>query len=420
MSPEPFGRDESLASSDLPLVFAVGIEDTFIGQETTTLGRLDEYELTEHYQRWEDDLQIAAASGASAIRYGIPWYRVNPEPNVWDWDWVDRVMDRILSLGLTPIVDLMHYGCPLWLEGEFDNDRYPDAVATYAAAAASRYGDRVKMWTPMNEPLLNAIFCGLEGRWPPGLTHDEGFVRLVGQLAEGIVKTQNAIREVAADSFFIHVEATFRYSGEAADAEHRRILEERNWLIYDLLLGRVDTDHPLWNYLTQSGFTDEQAAYHRSHLAPPDVMGINYYPHLTTRALTPDGTSRYDWSGTEGFDELARAFFARYQLPLFWTESSVAGSVEARMEWLQESIELVHRLRSDGIPLVGYTWWPLFSLVDWDVRESRRPPSERLVHMGLYDIVPGASGFERVETPVLAAFRDVAERFGDPASRLLK
>lgn len=413
------GTDETSSTDNLPLVFAVGIEDTFIGQETPDLGRLDEYELTEHYQRWEDDIRIAAESGASAIRYGIPWYRVNPGPDVWDWDWIDPVIDRILSVGLSPIVDLMHYGCPLWLEREFDNDDYPEAVAAYGAAVASRYGDRVNLWTPMNEPLLTAIFCGLEGRWPPGLTHDKGFVRLVGQLAKGIVKTQQAIGEIARDPVFVHVEATFRYSGVAANSEQLRILEERNWLFYDLLLGRVDTDHALWTYLADSGFTDEQAAFHQNHPAPPDIMGINYYPHLTTRALTPDGTSRYDWGGTEGFEELARAFFGRYGLPLFWTESSVAGTVQARLEWLEDSIKSVQRLRADGIPIVGYTWWPLFSLVDWDVRESGRPAGERLVHMGLCDIVPNERGLERVETPVLGAFRDVAQRLGSPASHLL-
>ena len=402
-------------TSNMPLVFAVGIEDTFIGQESSGLRRLDEYELTDHYGRWEEDIRLAARSGATAIRYGIPWYRVNPEPNVWDWEWVDRVMDRMLSSGLHPIVDLMHYGCPLWLEREFDSNDYPQAVAAYGEAAAARYGDRVRMWTPMNEPLLTALFCGLEGRWPPALTHDRGFVRIAGQVARGVVETQDAIAAVAPESVFVHVEATFRYSGTPVDQEQAFILEERNWLICDLLVGRVDHTHPLWEYLARWGFEEGQAEYHLANTAVPDILGINYYPHLTTRALCPDGTSRYDWSGTEGFEELAQKFYARYRLPLFWTESSVAGSVEARLEWLDESVALVERLRQEGIPLVGYTWWPLFSLVDWGYRENGRPPGELLVHMGLVDLT---SRMERVETSVLEAFRREAEGRGDPVESL--
>ena len=92
------------------LKFAVGIEDTFIPQVSPNLRSLDEYELTGHYDRWREDLDLAASTGAEMIRYGIPWYRVNPAPNDWNWSWTDRVLDRLLSLGLTPIVDLMHYG----------------------------------------------------------------------------------------------------------------------------------------------------------------------------------------------------------------------------------------------------------------------------------------------------------------------
>ena len=62
------------------LRFAVGIEDTFVPQEYPGRRRLDEYELTQHYHLWHDDLGLASATGAEMIRWGIPWYRVEPEP----------------------------------------------------------------------------------------------------------------------------------------------------------------------------------------------------------------------------------------------------------------------------------------------------------------------------------------------------
>ena len=74
--------------------FAVGIEDTFVPQASVGRRALDEYELTQHYHRWYDDLGLARATGATAIRYGIPWYRVNPEPGRFRFGWLDRVVDR--------------------------------------------------------------------------------------------------------------------------------------------------------------------------------------------------------------------------------------------------------------------------------------------------------------------------------------
>jgi beta-glucosidase len=195
------------------LKFAVGIEDTFVPQVSPGLRSLDEYELTGHYDKWREDLDLAASTGASMIRYGIPWYRVNPAPDEWNWSWTDQVIERLLSLELTPIIDLMHYGCPLWPEDEFANPDYPRRVAEYAARFGERYGATVRFYTPMNEPLLNAMYCGEDGRWPPTLTGDEGFVLITRQLARGIVQTQLAVGETVDDPIFIHVEAAFRYRG---------------------------------------------------------------------------------------------------------------------------------------------------------------------------------------------------------------
>ena len=62
------------------LKFAVGIEDTFVPQSSPGRRALDLYELTGHYENWREDLDMAASSGASMIRYSVPWYRVNPAP----------------------------------------------------------------------------------------------------------------------------------------------------------------------------------------------------------------------------------------------------------------------------------------------------------------------------------------------------
>src|SRR3712207_2546900 len=153
---------------------AVGIEDTFVPQASLGRRPLDEYELTQHYHYWHADLGLAQAAGATVMRYGIPWYRVNPAPGQYRWDWLDRVVDRLEELGLETIVDLMHYGTPLWLDNQFLNHGYPGAVAEYAARVAERYRGRLTAFTPLNEPLVNISFCGESGVWPPHLTGDDG------------------------------------------------------------------------------------------------------------------------------------------------------------------------------------------------------------------------------------------------------
>ena len=161
--------DHEVAPADF--LWAVGIEDTFIPQVATSTGRtLDEYELTQHYRFWREDLDLAASLGVRHMRYGIPWYKVNPAPGVFDWSWTDEVLEYMVrDLGIQPIVDLMHYGCPLWLEREFVNPEYPERVAEYTRAFVERYKDLTVYYTPLNEPWMNTWQCGYIAAWPPYL-----------------------------------------------------------------------------------------------------------------------------------------------------------------------------------------------------------------------------------------------------------
>jgi hypothetical protein len=73
---------------------------------------------------------------------------------------------------------------------------------------------------------------------------------------------------------------------------------------------------------------------------------------------------------------------------------------------MTDSIDAVRRLRERGIPLFGYTWWPLFALIGWSYRQGARDLERHLLQMGLYDLdpTPGA-GLARLETPLVAAYR---------------
>src|SRR5579862_2642458 len=71
-------------------LWCTGVEDTFVFEpHARTRRALDEYDLTGHYDRWEQDLRLMPDLGVSAARYGIPWYKVSPAPDKWDWSFAD-------------------------------------------------------------------------------------------------------------------------------------------------------------------------------------------------------------------------------------------------------------------------------------------------------------------------------------------
>jgi beta-glucosidase len=396
------------------VTWAVGIEDTFVPQPHARTGRaLDEYELIDHYAQGRDDLRLIADLGVRCIRYGIPWYRVNPAPGRFDWEWTDRVLSHMVeSLGIRPIIDLVHYGCPTWLDGAFLHRDYPSRVAEYAGAVADRYRRLVDAYTPLNEPVVNAIFCGRNAIWPPNRRGERGYCAIVLALAAGIQRTIAAVRAAAPEALIVQVEASELL--RADDPALAPVVEAslvRQFLPTDLVLGRVDARHPGTPWLLAHGATDDALAALRTGGHAIDVMGVNFYPHLCASRLEPasDGARRRRFyaDGDDLADVLA-AYWRHFDVPVMLTETSDNARIARRLRWLDESVRGVRAARAAGVSVVGYTWWPFMSHVDWRYRRGTRPVDAYWCHMGLYDLRRRPDGaLVRVRTPVADRFAAV-------------
>jgi beta-glucosidase len=402
-----------------PFIWATGIEDTFIAAPHEATGRiLDEYALTEHYERWEDDLALMASLGISAARYGIPWYRVCPRRGEYDWSWTDRVLERMVQTHrIEPIVDLVHYGTPLWIDGSFLSPDYPRAVAEYARAFAERYRGLCYWYTPLNEPRVNAWYAGRLGWWPPYAKSWKGFVGVLVQLCRGICRTQQAIAEVEPEAVFVHVDATDLYlpadPNDFILATETRLRQDLVFLALDLVQGRVNAAHRLIPWLQKHGVGGETVEWFLSNRVTPDVIGYNMYPMFSRKVVT-----RTDRGGirvkitpcwTEVLAELTEMYARRYApLPVMVTETASSGSMKRRVQWIEDSARVMREARASGLPVVGYTFWPLFSLVTWAYRNGRNDLSSYLLDMGLWDLRPGANGLDRVSTPAVEAYQRAA------------
>lgn len=395
--------------------WATGIEDSSIANPLPRTGRtLDEYELTQHYQFWREDLDRATELGVSMIRYGIPWHRVNPAPGTWDWGWTDRVLDYILEQKrLDPIVDLVHYGTPLWLDQQFVHPDYPQRVAEYAAAFAQRYGDRVRHYTPLNEPTIHARYAGRLGIWPPNLFGWRGWVRVARGLCRGLVLAAGALRAVQPRSVLVHVEAGELWEAATEDLHQDAAFREGlNYLMLDLVTGQVGPAHPLGRWVVSHGMPESDLDPVPEQLYRPDVLGVNYYPQWSRHQLVRRGGRLRDrriWGGGRGLERLLQTYHDRYRCPVFVTETAARGHVALRARWLDQSVAAVRSARAAGVPVVGYTWWPLFALVAWEYRRGAHPLRNYLVQMGLWDLRLEPDGtLRRVRTRLVDQFRRYA------------
>jgi beta-glucosidase/6-phospho-beta-glucosidase/beta-galactosidase len=405
-----------------PFTWATGIEDTFIQHARPGLRALDEYELTQHYKLWKSDIDLVAETGVQAVRWGIPWHIVQPAPDRWDWEWTDRALEHlVLGKGITPILDVMHYGTPKWLDNSFINSRYAHCVAEYVAAVVARYKSLVQYYTPLNEPMVNASMCGYKGEWPPYLSGDDGYVKMALALARGIVLTTQAIKAEQPEAVTVQVEALWHTF--TRDESLKTVVDRNNarqFLCFDLVTGRLDNDHILAEYLRAHGASDADFKWFHDNAVSFDVLGANYYPwSYAEMRRKPDGKTYTTVRRASGqkIELILRRAWEGYRMPLMITETSSNGDINARARWMDETLETVACLRSGGMPVIGYTWFPLFTMVDWAYRKGRLTLDKYLQHLGLYDSAFDTEGIlQRQATPLVKRYQDHMARAMPPVS----
>ena len=395
-------------------LWAGGIEDTFVPQTRPGHRSLDEYELMGHYEHWKEDIALTKDVGMNSLRWGIPWYKVEPEKGRFDWSWTDQVIAYMVEeLQILPIIDLMHYGCPFWLNKEFANKDYPKYVADYAAEFADRYKNLIKWYTPLNEPIINSLMCGMQGLWPPYAKGDKGYIKIMLQLARGIVRTVKRIKEIDPASVMVYVEATGLNRTASENLKALATEEEmRGYLCYDLISGRLNHNHELFSWLIRNGANPDALHELEHSRAPLDVIGLNFYPQWSTKQLYIDKRGRLAFRETEpegdGFAELIQKYYDRYGARIMITETSAVGSEEIRERWLESSIRVIKQMRGEGVPVIGYTWFPLFTMIDWRYRFSGGPLEDFYLELGLYRINREKTGPRWLTTPIVDMYRRMA------------
>jgi beta-glucosidase/6-phospho-beta-glucosidase/beta-galactosidase len=362
-----------------PFRWAVGIEGSIIPH----LG-IDQLEWTQHDRFWRDDLTLAARNlGCRWLRYSLAWNRIERDPGVFAWSWVDEKLELAQELGLKLILDLVHFGVPEWLPGAFGDIEFPEAMERFAYAFGSRYAGHPVVPTicPINEPLTTAYFSGDAGLWPP---HGKGlasYMRILTNLAQGFCRSTRVLREtmpgieiILCDSLEVAVtnepdssEKTSPHLIESLGIDVERRMQRRH-IVMDLIMGRVTENHPLREWLMSHGFISSDFDWLSRNKQQIDIIGLDYYDHTEVELLTsPEGYFRQRTNPNPvGFYRAAQAYWHRYHLPFMITETSAVGSIDRRMNWLQTCVDDVRKLRADGFPCIGYTWWPLFDHLDWD------------------------------------------------------
>ncbi len=387
-------------------MFASGIECSYPTLENGRW-RLDQMEATGHYRHWREDLALTAETGVTHLRYGPPLHLVCIGPAKYDWSFTDAVMPEMQRLGLTPIIDLCHFGLPDWLEN-FQNPEVPNALCAYAKAFAQRY-PWVRFYTPVNEMYVCAKLSTLEGLWNEQRRDERAFMTAVRHMAKANILMMQALLELRPDAVFVNSESGEFYQACCPDREIVRranFENERRFLALDLIYG-----HPLSEVMLkhtyENGLSSDEYSWFMAQETPRRaILGVDYY--LWNEKLMNSHGDAQALGELFGWFVIAQQYYDRYRLPMMHTETNIMDAREGP-HWLWRQWHNVKLIQAAGVPVVGFTWYSVTDQVDWDHAQSA--PLGTVNPVGLFDL-------NRDPRPVGQAYKHLIATFkNEPGMR---
>lgn len=380
----------------------------------------DQFELTGHAQR-PADLDLFAGLGLRSLRYPVLWEQVAPNglENA-DWTWADARLERLRELDVEPIVGLVHHGSGPRSTSLID-PQFPEKLAEYAGAVARRY-PWVSRYTPVNEPLTTSRFSGLYGHWYPHACDGLTWARILLNQCRAVALSMQAIREVNPDAQLVQTEDLGKTHSTPAMAYQADFENDRRWVTFDLLCGRVNYRHSMAHFFRQLGIKESELRVFQENPCPPDIFGINYY--ITSERFLDERVHIYPpWTvgsnqheryadveavrvcedGICGPANLLREVWDRYGGPIAVTEAHLGATIDEQMRWFGEVWESCLQLRREGVDIRAVTAWALLGAYDWDSLVTR---AEGHYEPGVFHLQDG------VPRPTLLAamLRDLSRR----------
>lgn len=321
---------------------------------------------------FHDDLSLIASLGVTDVRLTIEWARVEPTEGKVDSEALDRYDDIVRharNVGLRPWLTLHSTSLPGWFSedssGFADDHGREYQWLRHVDRCAERFGDAAAGWTPIDDPVGWAVRGQLLGSRPPGRraitdAHTEQFLKAVeGALLADHLAARH-LRSGGATTLAVRGTPTLFAAVDDERSTQQRSAADKNvrwWaaLLFDLW-ARMMSDAEL-------ALPDRAAKHDAQWVQDFDLVGVGFdHPiaidHQAQLRPYPPGAARSD-SGFAPLPEelgvLLQRMADRLPQPLVVASNGIATTNDAwRAELLEETLQVVASVRSDGVPLVGY------------------------------------------------------------------
>lgn len=369
---------------------------------------------TDHYNRYAADVSLMKDLGLQAYRFSIAWPRIQPTgtgaPVTAGLDFYSRLVDELLAADIRPVVTLYHWDLPQALEdaGGWPNRDTAERFGEYAAIMAEALGDRVALWTTLNEPWCSAFLGYSSGVHAPGRREPAAALAAAHHLnlahGLGVQAIRSVLGEQTEVGTVINVHQFYPASDDPRDVEafERAYAVGNDTFLTPVLQGRyTDKTIAATKDITDWGFVrdGDLATIHQ----PLSVLGLNYYMTWKVAAGTPAGQptafpgaddinqfadpgprTAMGWNiDPQGLTDLLVEMATRFPgVPLLVTENGAAFDDEVspdgavhdpdRIAYYEGHLAAVHAAIEQGAPVKGYFAWSLLDNFEWAYGYSKR------------------------------------------------
>jgi beta-glucosidase len=306
----------------------------------------------DHYNRYEEDFDIAKSLGHNAHRFSIEWSKIEPEEGKFDEREIEhyrKVIRAIKDRGMEPFMTLWHWTLPLWLEkkGGCGNKKFPQYFSKYAKYVSGKLGKEVKFWITLNEPTSVIASSYITGVWPPQKRNFWTAWKLYEIFARAHTEAYKRIHEADRDA----------QVGFANILQSFEPYRKRNYLDEIMVkIGKYVTNQRMLS-LTRghNDFLTVQYYFHNRFKFPRKIREGKLPVTDMNWEIFPRGIYRI-------IDKLKE-----YNLPIYITENGLADASDSQREkFIKDHLVEIHKAIENGADVRGYFYWSLLDNFEWD------------------------------------------------------
>jgi dTDP-4-dehydrorhamnose reductase len=343
----------------------------------------DQLKYSQHYKR-ESDIELIADLGIKKIRYPVLWEKHQPQiSSEIDWNWTERRLNLLRDKNIDVIAGLVHHGSGPAFTHLLD-DNFPVLLAQYAKKVAEKF-PWLEYYTPVNEPLTTARFSGLYGLWYPHKASGKEFAKMLLNEMKATVLAMAEIKKINPNAKLVQTEDLGKVYSTKKLRYQAKFENERRWLTFDLLCGKVDEKHLMWKHFKNLRIPEKDVRFFLDHPCVPDIFGFNHYV-TSERYLdenlsaypkrTHGGNGRHRYADVEvarvevdeetGIETLLKEAWDRYQKPIAITEVHLHCHREEQLRWFKYIWNACLNVQKKGVEIKGVTAWALLGSFGWN------------------------------------------------------